>query len=131
MSLQKTKGPVSVQDRPGQPTIPTAFSTVLEKSFGFKPTIRTITYMLKRIDESGHEGQPHVIFQKLFTKRRVREFKTIFREILNREAFEDDAKRNLDAINAVNFALSDETQGTRVAKEGLKAILRWKKERSD
>ncbi len=37
---------------------------------------------------------------------------------------------DIDAINAVNFALSDETQGTRVAKEGLKSILRWKKERS-
>ena len=86
--------------------------------------------MLKRIGESGHGGKLQAVFQKIFTKRRVREFKTIFSEIFNREAFEDDVKRNLDAINAVNFALSDETQGTRVAKEGLKSILRWEKERS-
>ncbi len=111
---------------PVQAAIPESFSTAMEKAFGFKPTVRTLTYILKRLDESGHPGQPQIIFQKLFTKERLLEFKTIFRSILNREAFTDDAKRNLDAINALNFALSDDVQGRRVAKQGLISILKWK-----
>ncbi|MBU1344275.1 MAG: RelA/SpoT domain-containing protein [Proteobacteria bacterium] len=126
--LSKTKQPAVV--KPVQPAISDAFLTLLEKSFGFKPTVRTLFYILKRLDESGHEQQPQIAFKKIFTKNRLKEFKTIFREILNREAFEKSTKRNLDAINAVNFALSDEAQGRRVAKEGLRSILRWKKERS-
>jgi hypothetical protein len=126
--LPKTKRPAVA--KPVQPIIPEAFSTILEKSFGFKPTVRTIFYILKRLDESGHDQQQQIAFQKIFTKNRLREFKTIFREILNRKPFEDNTKRNLDAINAVNFALSDEVQGKRVAREGLRSILKWKKERS-
>ncbi len=126
--LPKTKQPAVA--KPVQPVIPDAFSAILEKAFGFKPTMRTLFYLLKRLEESGHEQQSRIAFQKILTKNRLREFKTIFREILNREAFEDGTKRNLDAINAVNFALSDEAQGRRVAKEGLRSILKWKKERS-
>jgi ppGpp synthetase/RelA/SpoT-type nucleotidyltranferase len=126
--LPKTKRPAVA--KPVQPIIPEAFSTILEKSFGFKPTVRTIFYILKRLDESGHDQQQQIAFQKIFTKNRLREFQTIFREILNRKPFEDNTKRNLDAINAVNFALSDEVQGKRVAREGLRSILKWKKERS-
>jgi len=126
--LSKTKHPVVA--KPVQPAIPDAFSALLEKSFGFKPTVRTLFYILKRLDESGQEKQPQIAFKKIFTKNRLREFKTIFREILNREAFENITKRNLDVINAVNFALSNEAQGKRVAKEGLRSILKWKKERS-
>ena len=116
--------------KPIQPFIADGFSAILVKSFGFKPTVRTLTYILKRLDESGYKQKPKIAFQKIFTKNRLREFKTIFREILNREAFEDESKRNIDAINAINFALSDEAQGRRVAKEGLRSILKWKKERS-
>lgn len=113
-----------------KPAIPDTFSALLEKAFGFEPTMRTLSYILKRLNESGHEKNPQIIFQKIFTKNRLSEFKIIFREILNREAFEDETKRNLDAINAVNFALADQAQGRRVSKEGLRSILKWKKERS-
>jgi len=92
--------------------------------------IPLVSYILKGLDESGHEPQPKLTFQKNFTKNRLREFKMIFREIHNRKPFEDDTQKNLDAINAVNFALSDEAQGRRVAKEGLRSILKCKKERS-
>jgi putative GTP pyrophosphokinase len=68
--------------------------------------------------------------QKIFTENRLQEFRTIFREVLNREAFEYNSKRNVDAINAVNFALFDEIQGRRVAQEELRSVLRWRKESS-
>jgi putative GTP pyrophosphokinase len=117
-------------DGPNQATLPPALQAVLEETFGFKLTVRTLTYILKRLDEFGYADEPQVLFQKIFTENRMQEFRTIFREVLNREAFEDNKKRNVDAINAVNFALFDEIQGKRVAQEGLRSVLRWKKEGS-
>ena len=113
-----------------QTTCPPALQAVLEETFGFKPTVRTLTYILKRLDEFGYAEQPQVLFQKIFTENRLEEFRTIFREVLNREPFEDNSKRNVDAINAVKFALFDEIQGRRVAQEELKSVLRWRKGRS-
>jgi len=112
-----------------QTTFPPALQAVLEETFGFKLTVRTLTYILKRLDEFGYAEQTQVQFQKIFTENRLQEFRNIFREVLNREAFEDNSKRNVDAINAVNFALFDEIQGRRVAQEGLRSALRWRKER--
>ncbi|MFH1217539.1 MAG: RelA/SpoT domain-containing protein [Pseudomonadota bacterium] len=112
-----------------QATFSPALQALLEDTFGFKLTIRTHTYILKRLDEFGYTDQPQVQFQNIFTENRLQEFKTIFHEVLHRQAFEDTNKRNVDAINAVNFALFDEIQGRRVAQEGLRSALRWRKER--
>jgi len=117
-------------DGPNQATLPPPLQAVLEETFGFKLTVRTLTYILKRLDEFGYAEQPQVLFQKIFTENRLQEFRTIFREVFNREAFEDNSKKNVDAINAVNFAVFDEIQGRRVAQEGLRSVLRWRKERS-
>jgi len=116
-------------DEPDQATL-TALQLGLEETFGFKLTVRTLTYILKRLDDFGYAEQPQVLFQKILTESRLQEFRTILREVLNREAFEDNSKRNVDAINAVNFALFDEIQGRTVTQEGLRSVLRWRKERS-
>ncbi len=48
-----------------------------------------------------------------------------------RDAYiQDNSKRNVDVINAVNFALLDKIKGKRVAQEKLRSVLRWRKERS-
>ncbi|MBU0909046.1 MAG: RelA/SpoT domain-containing protein [Proteobacteria bacterium] len=117
-------------DESDQATLPLVFKAILEETFGFKLAVRTLTYIMKRFDELGYAEQPQVHFQEIFTENRLQEFKIVFREVLNREAFEDKSKRNVDAINAVNFALFDEIQGRRVAREGLKSALRWRKEHS-
>jgi putative GTP pyrophosphokinase len=115
---------------PNQATLQPALQAVLEETFGFKLTVRTLTYILKRLDEFGYAEQPRVLFQNTVTENRLQEFSTIFREVLNREAFEDNSERDVDAINAVDFVLCDEIQGRRVAQEGLRSVLRWRKERS-
>ena len=117
-------------DGPNQATLLPALRTVLEETFGFKLTVRTLTYILKRLDEFGYTEQPQVLFQKIFIENRLEEFRTIFREVLNREAFEDNSKKTVDVINAANFALLDEIQGKRVAQEKLRSVLRWRKGRS-
>lgn len=119
-----------ISSRSAQTKISESFSSFLEKTFGFQLTIRTLTYILKRLNESGNSESPEIVFQKIFTKSRLQEFKTIFLNVLKRNAFQEEAKRNVDVINAVNFALAEETQGKRVAKEGLKSVLQWKKEHS-
>ena len=57
------------------------------------------------------------------------EFKSIFHETLNLMPFMNEKERNIDAINALNFAIFDELQGKRIAHEGLKSVLRWRKGR--
>lgn len=113
-----------------QETIPSSFSGLLKNTFGFKPTVRTLTYLEKRFVESGYTGLPQNIFKKIFTNERLAEFKIIFMDVLKEEPFETKSKKNIDVINAINFVLSIETQGKKVAKEGLKSVLRRKKKRS-
>jgi hypothetical protein len=68
--------------------------------------------------------------QQLLTKKRLLEFKTIFQEILNIKPFANAKERNIDVINALNFGIFYELQGKRVAQEGLRVVLRWRKDRS-
>lgn len=114
-----------------QAAFPGTFRGLLEEIFGFQLTVRTLTYILKRLEEFGYAEQPpHLLLETIFTKNRLQEFRAIFRKILDREAFEDKRERNVDAINAINFSLYDETQGGRIAQEGLISVLRWREKRS-
>ena len=117
-------------DGSDQAKLQQAIQVVLQKTFGFKPTVRTLSYIMKRLDEFGYAENLEVLFQQIFTENRLQDFKTIFREVLNREAFENKNKRDIDVINAVNFALFEKIQGKRVAQEGLRSALRWRRERS-
>jgi hypothetical protein len=107
-----------------------ALEMYLEEILGFKVTVRTVTYIERRLDEVGFTGKPHKILQKVFTEDRILEFKAIFRETLNFIPFTNAKERNIDVINALNFAIFDELQGKRVAQEGLKSVLKWRKEHS-
>ncbi|MGD8739112.1 MAG: RelA/SpoT domain-containing protein [Desulfobacterales bacterium] len=112
--------------KPLAPTI----EMYLEEILGFKLTPRTLIYIERRLDEVGFAQKPHKILQKVFTGDRILEFQDIFRETLNFKPFMNKKERNIDVINALNFAIFDELQGKRVAQEGLRSVLRWRKERS-
>ena len=111
-------------------TVPQALKSLLEETFGFKPTDRTLTYIMKRLNKLGYSKHSKSFFQKMFKKPRLNEFKVIYQEVLSQDPFKDINNRNIDIINAVNFALFDEIDGTMVAKEGLRATLKWRKDRS-
>jgi putative GTP pyrophosphokinase len=102
----------------------------LQKILRFKVTPRTLIYIEKRLGDVNSEEKPHKTLQKLLTKNRLLEFKSIFQEILNIEPFANAKERNIDVINALNFGMFYELQGKRVAQEGLRAVLRWRKDRS-
>jgi hypothetical protein len=69
-------------------------------------------------------------YRKIFKRSRLNEFQTIYNEILKRDPFKDRNNRNIDIINAVYFALFDEIEGAKIAKEGLRSTLKWRKDRS-
>jgi putative GTP pyrophosphokinase len=102
----------------------------LKKILKFKVTTRTLIYIEKRLGDVNSEEKPHKTLQKSLTQNRLMEFKTIFQEILNFEPFANVKERNIDVINALNFSIFYELQGKRVAQEGLRAVLRWRKDRS-
>jgi len=102
----------------------------LKKIFGVKATPRTLIYIERRLGELNFEETQDKTLLQLLTKNRLMEFKTIFQEILNFEPFANDKERNIDVINALNFGIFYELQGKRVAQEGLRVVLRWRKDRS-
>ena len=115
----------------GQEPFAPALETYLEEVLGFKVTVRTIAYIERRLDEVGFADPPQKILQKVLTEDRILEFKGIFHETLNLIPFTNAKERNIDVINAFNFAIFDELQGKRVAQQGLRSVLRWRKERSN
>lgn len=103
--------------------------TYLEEILGLKVTLRTLIYIEKRLIEVNAAEKPHKTLKKLLTQNRLLEFKTIFQEIFNSEPFVNAKERNIDVINALNFAIFYGLQGKKVAQEGLRVILRWRKDR--
>ncbi len=99
----------------------------LKKVLGFTVTPRTLHYIERRLSEFNFEEKPHKILQKLLAQDRFLEFETIFREILHRSPFMDTRERNIDVINVLNYSVFCELQGKRVAQEGLRSALRWRK----
>jgi ppGpp synthetase/RelA/SpoT-type nucleotidyltranferase len=114
----------------GQELFAPALEAYLEEVLGFKVTVRTLTYIERRLDEVGFAEPLPQILQKVLTEDRILEFKAIFHGTLNLMPFTNEKERNIDVINALNFAIFDELQGQRVAQEGLRSVLRWRKERS-
>lgn len=110
--------------------VPPALESLLEETFGVKVAARTLAYIMKRLNKLGYSQRSKRFFQKMFKKRKLNDFRTIFREVLNQEPFKDSNTINIDIINAVNFAFFDEIEGTMVAKEGLRSTLKWRKDRS-
>lgn len=113
-----------------QAATPSELQAVLEDALGFKLTVRTLTYILKRLDDFGYAERPQAQVRAIFSASKLQEFRTIYREIIDREPFEDDLTRNIDAINALNFGLFHLIHGKRVAQEGLRSVLRWRRARS-
>ena len=104
---------------------------VVKKIFGFRPTERTLLYIQRRFREFGYTDPQKKHIQNLVNKSLLEKFKTVFIETFGREAFSDNTRRNIDMINAVNFVLFHETQGARVALEGLRSVLKKRKERTE
>jgi putative GTP pyrophosphokinase len=101
----------------------------LKRILKFKVTTRTLIYIEKRLGELNFDQTPDQKLQKMFTQYRLLEFKTMYQEIFNGGPFANAKERDIDAINALNFVISYELQGKRVAQEGLKVVLRWRKDR--
>ena len=108
-----------------------ALEEYLKNILGFKLTVRTLAYIERRLGEVGLTEGLHEMLHKLFSEDRILEFKSIFQETLHLVPFMNEKERNIDAINALNFAIFDELQGKRIAHEGLKSVLRWRKGRSN
>ena len=102
----------------------------LEEILGLKLTVRTLTYIKRRLDEVGFTENPLKILRMVFIEDRILEFKSIFHEIFDLTPFENAKEWNIDVINAFNYAIFYKLQGERVAQEGLRSVLRWRKERS-
>ena len=89
-----------------------------------RDSLHTLIYRLK--DELRLIEKIDILNTK---KNRLAKFTTIFQEILASKPFIKSTERSIDIVNALNFALFYELQGKRVAIEGLRGVLRWRKSR--
>jgi putative GTP pyrophosphokinase len=125
-SLTKTAKPKNITRVP----VASEIERSMEKIFRFKIAPRTRIYIEKRLVDVNPEEKPSKTLLKLLTKNRLLEFKRIFQEVFNFEPFVNAKDRNIDVINLLNFGIFYELQGKRIAQEGLKAVFRWRKDRS-
>ncbi len=101
----------------------------LKRIIQFKISPRTLAYIEKRISEVNPEEKFHKTLKNLLIKSRLLEFKTIYKDILNTQPFVNAKEGNIDLLNILNYSIFYELQGIRVAQEGLKSVLRWRKVR--
>ncbi|MBB5349027.1 RelA/SpoT domain-containing protein [Desulfoprunum benzoelyticum] len=101
----------------------------LQEILGVEVTPRTIMYIDKRLGELKVEETEGKSLQQLFGKRRLAEFRAVFQEIFTAKPFASASNLSIDVINALNFAIACELEGKRVAREGLRVVLRWRKDR--
>jgi len=59
----------------------------------------------------------------------ARRIQGCLQEIFAAGPFASTNNLSIDVINALNFAISCELEGKRVAREGLRVVLRWRKDR--
>jgi ppGpp synthetase/RelA/SpoT-type nucleotidyltranferase len=111
----------------GQKLLSPEIQKSLKKMLQFEVTPRTLLYIERRLGDFNYEEKPHKTLQKLLVQERFHEFEAIFREILHRAPFADLRERNIDVINVLNYTVFCELQGKRVAQEGLRNALRWRK----
>jgi ppGpp synthetase/RelA/SpoT-type nucleotidyltranferase len=140
IKIPKVKGRAAIsrnarlQTPPTEIDAPSGRSTLtieahLEEIFGVKVTRRTVIYFGKRLGELNINKPETKTLQQLFKKNRLLEFKAIFQEIMSTAPFANEKEHNIDAINALNFAIFYQLEGKRVAQEGLRFVLRWRKNR--
>ncbi|MGB5230432.1 MAG: hypothetical protein WBN83_02785 [Desulfoprunum sp.] len=119
---------MTTEDFAGTDATP-AIAADLQEILGVEVTPRTIMYIDKRLGELKAEETGGKSLKQLFGKQRLAEFRAVFQEIFAAGPFASTNNLSIDVINALNFAISCELEGKRVAREGLRVVLRWRKDR--
>ena len=115
-------------DQASQKSTSFVIQKFLEKIIGFKISSRTMIYIQKRLSEFNALEEPDKTLQILLSKNRLIEFKSIFKEIIKSLPFTRTNERDIDLINAFNFSIFCNLQGKKVAQEGLRNVLKWRKD---
>jgi ppGpp synthetase/RelA/SpoT-type nucleotidyltranferase len=102
----------------------------LRKNIGINISAKTMIYIKKRLREVNADERLSISLWELLCNNRLNDFKKIFKESLNTEPFENAKYKDIDLINALNFAIFYELHGERIAGEGLINVLKWRKMRS-
>ncbi len=116
-------------DAVAEPDSVAAVASDLRDILGVEVTPRTTMYIQRRLKKLREEGAQNTTLARLFLKNRLVEFRSIFQEILAVKPFANARDLGIDVINALNFAIFCELEGKRVAREGLRLVLRWRKNR--
>lgn len=110
---------------PSAPPVPSTMEDVLKAKFGFCPTDRTITYIDRRMSEAGiYEDTAQILYERVLTEKATSTFKKVYKAVMQKEPLIDKSERDIDLLNAVNYALFRLIQPEAVADEGLESVLR-------
>jgi len=110
---------------PSAPPVPSTIEDVLSAKFGFCPTPRTVTHIERRMSEAGvYEDTPQVLHDGVLTEEAISTFSEIYTRVMEKEPLVDKSERDIDLLNAVNYALFRLIQPEDIANEGLESVLR-------
>lgn len=109
---------------PSSVPIPTTIKDALKAKFDFSPTDRTTAYIERRLrDVYIFEDTVQILYNQILTEEALETFKNIYKEVMEREPFTNIGERDIDLLNAVNYALFRLAQPENVAKGGLVSVL--------
>lgn len=110
---------------PSAPPVPSTIEDVLRARFGFCPTPRTVAYIGRRMREHGvFEDTPQILYERVLTEEAIGTFTNVYTGVMEKGPFVDKSERDIDLLNAVNYALFRLDQPEAVANEGLESVLR-------
>lgn len=104
------------------PISPAELRAVIEAVVGLDPSDRTVTYVARRLLQHGIRD-PRLLQTDVLTPDAVDTFKRAYGEKYWFPPFSDPTRRDVDLINALNFALIRRDRGEEVAVPGLQSVL--------
>jgi len=121
--------PGTAKEAPAQQAPPDTVPAIFRQLLGFEPTVRTVGYIFRRMNEHSAYRNRQFGVPELYAALEpdvIKRFREIYVEEMGRSPFPPSGEydRDLDVVPLVNFALFSSNQSRGAAEAGLRASLK-------
>jgi len=96
---------------------------LVTETVGFAPTQRTLNYVSRRLGEEGMADDFELLRSEIITRDALKQFRDLYREVAGDDPFTNEEERDVDLINALNYALFSRRRGKEVGEAGARDVL--------
>jgi hypothetical protein len=109
--------------KPAERESPLELRRLVTDTIGFAPTQRTLNYVARRLGEEGAADDLELFRSEILTADALQEFRDLYSEVAGNDPFTNEEERDVDLINALNYALFRRRRGKEVAEAGARDLL--------